>query len=132
MMMLWSLFLSESFMYLLLAFVYWWITWHIPLLIPFSAINNISVSVNSSNFPFFILKLLAMLVLVQKVNEQGKFHIFKEKLIWKFPSTTTRSNILLWPYNSLYLPRIFISKSFQILLTCPESASVISCNCRLL
>ena len=39
----------------------------------FSAINNISVSVNSSNFPFFILKLLSMLILVQKVNKQGEF-----------------------------------------------------------
>ena len=42
-------FLSEYFIYLLLAFAYQWMAWHIPPLIHFSTINNISISVNKSN-----------------------------------------------------------------------------------
>ena len=38
-----SLFLSKSFIYLLLAFTYWWIAWHIPPLIALSTINNLSI-----------------------------------------------------------------------------------------
>ena len=63
------LFMSWSFMYLLLAFGYRWIAWHIPPLIPFFTINNISISVIRSNFT---------LILVQYENEQGQVHIFKD------------------------------------------------------
>ena len=48
--------ISLSFIYLLLAFAYLLIKWHIPPLIPFSIINKISMSVNrsSSTLVFFI------------------------------------------------------------------------------
>ena len=34
----------------IIRFEYWLIEWHISILIPFSTINSISVSVNNSNF----------------------------------------------------------------------------------
>ena len=40
-------------MYLLLAFAYQYIEWHIPFLIPFSTVNNISISVKIPNFTLF-------------------------------------------------------------------------------
>ena len=43
-------------MYLLLAFAYLYIECHIPSLIPFSTINNISISVERSNFTFVFFK----------------------------------------------------------------------------
>ena len=43
-------------MYLLLAFPYWEIEWHIPPQIPFFTINNISISVISSNFTLVFVK----------------------------------------------------------------------------
>ena len=50
-----SIFLLWYLIYLLLAFAYQWIEWHIPLLISFSTINSIS-SVNNSNFTLFFFK----------------------------------------------------------------------------
>ena len=73
-----SLFLSNYFMHLLLAFSYRWIAWHSPFLIPFSTINNISISVNRPNFTFEFLILLVMLILVQQENEQGKIQILQD------------------------------------------------------
>ena len=60
-----SLFLSKSFMYLLLACAYQWISWHIPHLMPFLTINNISVSLNKSNWLLSFLGLLAKLIQVR-------------------------------------------------------------------
>ena len=51
-----SLFLSYSFIYLLLAFAYWWIAWHTSPLIPFSTINSISISINNSDFTSVLFK----------------------------------------------------------------------------
>ena len=60
-------------MYLLFAFAYLCIKWHIPLLIPSSTINSISQSVNNSNCTFvFFLDMLAMLILVMIRNEMGR------------------------------------------------------------
>ena len=44
-------------MYLLLAFAYRQIGWHISPLIPFSIINNILISIKRSNFTFVFLKV---------------------------------------------------------------------------
>ena len=44
----------------------------------FSFINNISISVKKSKFTLVFLRLLAMLTLVQKENEQDQAHIFQE------------------------------------------------------
>ena len=41
---------NNVFIYLLFALAYLCIARHIPPLIPFSTINNISISVNNSNF----------------------------------------------------------------------------------
>ena len=41
----------------LLVFTYLLTNWHIPLLIPFSTINDISMFVNSSNFTSFFFKV---------------------------------------------------------------------------
>ena len=43
-------------MYLLFALAYLCVDWHIPPLIPASNINNISISVSSSNFTIAIFK----------------------------------------------------------------------------
>ena len=43
-------------MYLLLAFAYVWIAWLIPPIIPFCTINNVSISINRSNFTLVFLK----------------------------------------------------------------------------
>ena len=43
-------------MYLLFAFEYLCTAWHIPPLITFSTINNISTSVNNSNFTSVVFK----------------------------------------------------------------------------
>ena len=61
-------------MYLLFAFAYLCIEWHIPPLIPSSTINSISKSVNNSNFTIVFLDMLAMLILVMIRNEQGRAH----------------------------------------------------------
>ena len=44
-------------MYLLLAFAYHYTEWHIPPLIPFSTINNISMSVKRSRFTLVFFKV---------------------------------------------------------------------------
>ena len=44
------------FLYLLFAFAYLYIAWHIPPLITFSTIINISLSVNNSNFTLLFSK----------------------------------------------------------------------------
>ena len=43
-------------MYLLLASSCWWIAWNSPPLIPFSTINDISTSVDRSNFTVVFFK----------------------------------------------------------------------------
>ena len=47
-------------------------------LIPFSSISNISISVKRSNFTLSFLKLLAMLILVRRDNEQNQAPIFQD------------------------------------------------------
>ena len=49
-------FYENFFIYLLLDFAYWWIAINIPPLMPFSTLNNISISVNSSNFTSVFFK----------------------------------------------------------------------------
>ena len=71
-----SLFLSKSSMYLLLASTYKLIARHKPVLIPFSTIKNILISVKIEFYFTFFLKLLAMLILVQYKNERDWVHIF--------------------------------------------------------
>ena len=50
------------------------------LLTPFSTINN---AVKRSNFTLVVLRLLAMLSLVQYENEKGQVHIFQDKYFKK-------------------------------------------------
>ena len=57
---------------------------HIPALIRFSIINNISISVKRSNFTWVFLMLLAMLILVQYENEKGIVHIFQDTYLESF------------------------------------------------
>ena len=66
----------KIFIYLLLAFANWWMTWHIPPLILFSSIHSMSISVNNSDFTFVIFKLLTMLIqelkeILQDLNENS-------------------------------------------------------------
>ena len=50
------LFLSWSFMYLLLTFTYWLTEWHIPPVKLFSAINNTLILFKRSNFILVLFK----------------------------------------------------------------------------
>ena len=71
-----SMFLSQFYIYLLFALAYLCIAWHIPPLVPFSTINNISISVNNSNLIPIFLNKHAMLTLKLTKNEQDQVHIF--------------------------------------------------------
>ena len=71
-------------MYLLLTLAYWWISWHIPPLIPFSAINTRSMSVNRSYISDISIRIL-----------------------WKLLNTSASNNASLWTYKSCHLNFLF-------------------------
>ena len=95
-------------------------------LIPFSMINNISISVNRSNFTFsFFFKLLVILILDRKENKQDQAHIFQGTY-----SKSSQIHQLTIMYHFEYInknksPIILILKSLQTLFACRPSASVI-------
>ena len=63
-------------MYLLLAFTYLWIAWHIPPLLPFSTINNTSISIEKSNFTLISFNAACYANPGAVRNEQAWFYIF--------------------------------------------------------
>ena len=72
-----SMLLSQLFIYLLFALAYLCITLHIPPPIPFSAINNISIYANNSNFPPDFLKQSCHLNPGADKNKQDQVYIFQ-------------------------------------------------------
>ena len=105
-------FLSEYFIYLLLAFAYQWMAWHIPPLIPFSTINNISISVNKSNSTSVFFKA------AYRANRKGERNIavcsskISKSIFLKFSKALANSNFSLWRYKSWYSPKYFYFKIF--------------------
>ena len=107
--------LSQYFMFLLLAVAYLQIDWHIPLLIPFSTINNISTSIIRSDLT---------LILSCHANA-GAGRIFVGWSLYllrytflKFSNTSANNNVLLWTYKSWYYPKFYISESLQTPFAC--------------
>ena len=73
---------------------------------------------------WFILRMLSMLTLVQKANEQDQSsYIFRYKF-GKSLNTLASNNVSLWTYKIMSF--IKISKSLQTLFACLLPASVIS------
>ena len=64
-------------MRLLFAFAYLCIAWHIPPLIPFSTINNISILVNNSNYTPVFFKQACHANPGAYKNEPDQVHIFQ-------------------------------------------------------
>ena len=95
---------------LLLAFAYQWITWHVLPLVTFPTISGISMSVDTSNFTVVILTLLAMLILVQKENEEDQIHIFQDAY---FGSSQIHQLTIMYRFEHAnhHIQLIFFSKS---------------------
>ena len=66
------------FMYLLLAFAYQWIAWFIPPLVPFSTINNISISLHKSDDSLDFFKAAFHANPGAGKNEKDQTHVFQD------------------------------------------------------
>ena len=102
---------------MLLAFTYWWITWNIPPLIPFSIINNKSKSVNCSYFTF---KAAFHANCGTAKNQAGSSSYNSRNIFRKFSNKSASTSVLPLINKSWYSPNLSISKS------CMQSASVLS------
>ena len=65
------------FIYLLFALAYLCTAWHIPPLLPFSTMNNISLLVNNFNSTSVFFKQACHVDPGVDKNEQGRVHIFQ-------------------------------------------------------
>ena len=92
-----SLFFSQSFRCLLLAFSYWWIELHIPPLMPFSTIKNIQRSVKRFNFTWVFFKAAKP---GGEINFAGSNLQIPKRIFLKFSKTSPKSNISLLRYKS--------------------------------
>ena len=90
-----SLFLSQFFMYLLLAYAYLCTAWHIPPHIPFSTISNISTSVKSSNFISVFLKHACHANPVADRKWAGSSSYISMHLFLKFSNTSASDDVSL-------------------------------------
>ena len=89
------------FMYLLLAFAYRQIEWHIPPLILFSTINNITKSVQKSNFTLVFFKAAC----------HGNPEHFAGSI-----SNILKNMFLKLPYKSWYSPKFFFQTLYKLFL----------------
>ena len=104
-----ALFLSQSFIYLLLAFVYRSIEWHIPPLILFFCHYNISLSLKRFNFTLVFFKRLFLVFTLlffgchDHPSAEGGFagwssYVLRQIFI-KFANTAANNNVSLWTYK---------------------------------
>ena len=79
-------------MHLLIALSYRYIVWHIPRLITFSTINNISTSVNRSNFTFLFYNAAyhANPGAVRKRAGSSSYNL--RKIFWKLSNRSAVNN----------------------------------------
>ena len=78
-----------------------------PSLIPSSTINNITQSVNNSNFTFIFLNMLAMIILVTIRNVQDQARYTLMHMFLKFSNTSGSNKVSLARIKSWYSPRFF-------------------------
>ena len=104
-------------MHLLIAFTYQVIVWHVPTLIPFSTINNISMSVNSSNFTSVFSKADYYVDPGSVRKRAGSNSYISRHIFRKFSNTLGNNTISLQASKSWYLPNI-LSQSISKLLLC--------------
>ena len=96
-------------MYLLLTFTFQKIEWNIPPLIPFSTINNMSISVKGSNL---IFEAAWHDNPGAEKNFAGLSSYISRQIFLKFSNTLAYNNVSLWTYKSWCSPNFFISTLF--------------------
>ena len=84
---------------------------NIPFLIPFSTINNITMSVNSSNFTLVFFKTTCHANPGAEKKLAGSSQYISGQIFRKLVNAPVSNNIFLWTYKWWYSPEIFISKS---------------------
>ena len=102
-------------MYLLFALAYLCIDWHIPLLIPASIINNISMSVINSKFSFVFFKQACHAANPgADMKWEGSSPYISIHVSLNFLKTSASNNVSVWTYKSWYSPRVFVSNTSHI------------------
>ena len=113
-------------MHLLFAFAYLFIAWHIPPLIPFSTINNISISVNNPNFTPVYFKQACY----SNPGADGKWARSSSRIsihvFLKFSNPSASSNVSLWKYRSWYSSKFLMLNSSNTFWACLQSSLVMS------
>ena len=95
-------------MFLLLAFMHWWIAWHILPLVPFSTVNNILASVNKSLLSF--LRQLACYATPVAERKWAAYieikwaHIFQDTFSERLLNTSSCNNVSVSTCKSRYSP----------------------------
>ena len=101
------------FMNLLLVFAYRWIEWHIPPLIPFSIINDISITIKISNFTLDFFKAACHHANPgAEINFAGSSLYILTDIFLKFSNTSANNNVSLWRCKSWHSPKLFCFKIF--------------------
>ena len=94
------LYIYILYIYILFALAYLCIAWHIPPQIPFLTINNISLSVNNSNFtPVFFTQVYHANPGADK-KLAGSSSYISIHFFLKFSDTSVNNNVSLWTYKS--------------------------------
>ena len=89
-----------------------WIEWYTPLLIPFSTINNISITVKRSNFTLVFCHANPGAERKQAGSSSYIFSIITRK----FSNISANSNVSLWIYNSWYYSKFFFQNLYKFFL----------------
>ena len=89
-------------MYLLFAFAYPYIGWHIPPLISFLVIINISLSVNKTNFILVSFKRASHINPGADKKWVGSSSYISIHLFLKPSNTSASNNVSLWTHRSWY------------------------------
>ena len=84
----WFFFWVIIFMYLLLPFAHRWIKGNIPPIIPFSAINFVWISIDSSGLTFVFCRTVCHDNLGAERNWAGSGSYVSMHLFWKFSNTS--------------------------------------------
>ena len=75
-------------MYLLLAFTYQWMIWHLPLLTPFSTINNMLISVKRFDFALVDFHAPGHANSSEERNWAESSSYILRHVFWKFSNTS--------------------------------------------
>ena len=71
---------------------------------PFSTINNISISVERSSFTLIFLKAAYNTNPELEISFSGSCSYVLRHILIKFSNTLTNNNVSLWTYKSWYSP----------------------------